>query len=192
MNNIAYLGLHEQFALAFSALIPFLLAVSSSVLVVSVIIWRMFEWRYKGVIEKTRSLYKISKEISKAEIKRAQQVYSDKEEELSNTVASLNPPIEELTARSEKQADSLPADVVAALKQLKQTAKLANVQIGTLSEANDAVDDAVDDALDTDPQEEGVPRRRRRTKASVKTEGDDAVVAPERPDTVRVLRELTG
>ena len=128
-------SLSDPIASALSVPIPFLFAVVA----ISVVIWRVFEWRYRAVIEKTKVLY----DLSKLETQHAQQAAANKEATLSATVASLKQEIGELTARLEKQPGGLPADVVPALKQLTQTSTLANNQIGELRKANNAVADAL-------------------------------------------------
>jgi hypothetical protein len=126
-------SLSEQFAAALSALVPFSLAV----LVVGIVIWRAFEWRYQAVIEKTKSLY----ELSQSTAQLAQKAAAEKEATLSGTVAELNQEIKELTAKLEEQPNKMSADVMPAMKKLNQTSTLAKNQMVDLKTANNNVAD---------------------------------------------------
>jgi uncharacterized phage infection (PIP) family protein YhgE len=125
----------DQLAAALSAPIPLLFALGVGVFV----IWRVFEWRYQAVIEKTRSLYELSQ--SAAQI--AQQVATDKEIKLSGTIDDLNKQLKELTANVDKQPKQAAADVIPALEQLNQTSTLANNQLVELRKANSTVADTL-------------------------------------------------
>ena len=80
-------SLSDQIAAAFSAIIPF----SFALLAVSIVVWRLFKWRYEAVIEKTKALY----ELSKLEVQHLQQAATNKEATLSATVSGLQRQVED-------------------------------------------------------------------------------------------------
>jgi hypothetical protein len=67
----------DQFAAVLNAPLPFLLALGIG----AVAVWRAFEWRYGGVIEKTKSLWELAEHDAAGAKKR--------EDELKKTVQKL-------------------------------------------------------------------------------------------------------
>jgi hypothetical protein len=120
----------DQWSAVFAAPVPFFLAVVA----VAVVIWAAMLWRYKGVNEKRAELYDLLNR--KAELDN--QVAVKAQNELKETVASLEAQIEHLQAQA--QIDQAQKD------QLGEKLALAFRQLGTLSEANNAVSRTLSDS----------------------------------------------
>jgi peptidoglycan hydrolase CwlO-like protein len=134
----------DQWSAVFAAPVPFFLAVVA----VATVIWAAILWRYKGVNEKRAELYDLLNR--KAELDT--QVAAKAQNELKETVASLEAQkasltteIEDLQAKA--QIDQAQKDQLSEkLGRLEQTISTAGRQLGTLSEANNAVSRTLSDS----------------------------------------------
>jgi hypothetical protein len=116
----------DQFAAALSAPLPFVIAVGVAVAVAVGVIWRAFEWRYAGVIEKTSSLWKLAEHDVAAAKKR--------EAELKETVEQLTNELNE----SKKDAE-----LADKLVKIEKVAAKAATQVQELRDANNAISETV-------------------------------------------------
>jgi hypothetical protein len=118
----------DQFAAVLNAPLPFLLALAA----VAYFVWRAFEWRYAGVIEKTRSLWELAEHDAAGAKKR--------ETDLKETVQELTDELSNI------REDAEPVDkraFVAALEKAKKAAAELGAQMQELEQANNAVSDTV-------------------------------------------------
>jgi hypothetical protein len=129
-------SVNDQWNAFFSAPLPFGLAL----LAVSIVVWGIFEWAYRAIINKTRTLY----DLSIQEAKHAQEIASRKEAELRETTTELSEQFEKLKEQIGKQKEVVSAEVESTLDKITQTAKTANSQIRILSSANNAIAAALD------------------------------------------------
>ena len=119
--------LSEQINAVLSAPIPFFF----TLVVVWVVIWRTFEWRYKAVNEKTNALF----ELSRSEVQVAAAAAARVEAELRDTLKKQADEIEHLKNAKTDEMRSL-------VDQLIKTTGTATGQLLALGRANAAVSDA--------------------------------------------------
>jgi hypothetical protein len=114
----------DQFAAAFSALIPFTLAV----LAVTAMIWRAFQWRYDGVIEKLNAMLRLAAEENR--------IQKERQTDLATDLAAAEKKLDEFV--KVKGAEGAPD-----LKPLKQDLSKLRLAVESASQANTAVDEAL-------------------------------------------------
>jgi hypothetical protein len=113
----------DQFAAVLAAPIPFALAFVAF----GIVVWRMMEWRYGGVIEKTSAMMKLAEFEAK--------VATQKRDELAETVNKISNEMEAL-----KEKDTL---TPAQLQPLSASTAIAVTQLSELGRANSAVSQAL-------------------------------------------------
>ena len=119
--------LTDQINAVLSAPIPFFFAL----FIVVVGVWRAFEWAYRATIEKTKSLF----ELSRSEVQVATAAAARIEAELRDTLKKQADEIEHLKKAKAEEVQSL-------LDQLIKTTGTATGQLSALGRANAAVSDA--------------------------------------------------
>jgi hypothetical protein len=122
----------QQLSAVFNAWLPFIFAVVAA----AVVIWRVMEWRYKAVNEKTRELYELLNE--KTDL--ANEVSTQKITELEATIAGQAKPIEKIESQP-----NLSEETKAAVAALERTSSIATDQLKRLNAANNAVSRALSD-----------------------------------------------
>jgi hypothetical protein len=118
----------DQFAAVLNAPLPFAFALG----VVAVAVWRAFEWRYAGVIEKTRSLWELAEHDAKSA--------KTREDELKKTVEQLTNELRDIRTDAEA-ADKLVK--IEKIEKIEKTAAEVAAQVQKLEKANNAVSETV-------------------------------------------------
>jgi hypothetical protein len=125
--------LDQQLSAVFNAWLPFIFAVVAA----AVVIWRVMEWRYKAVNEKTRELYELLNEKTDLAAERATQTIG----ELKATIAEQAMQIENLKAQQ-----NLSEETKAAVADMARTSNIATYQLKRLGAANNAISKALSDS----------------------------------------------
>lgn len=126
-----------------TAPIPFLIAFFlTSLAAISALYWA-FNWRYGAIIEKTRTLWDLTKE----DVKRSERAATEATAKLNDTTAKIEELEKELAAAYEKLKQPVPDQVRTLIQGAANSTSSANVLLGQLHQANTAIQENADRGL---------------------------------------------
>jgi hypothetical protein len=125
--------------------IPFAITLVAVVTPVTYAIYWAFNWRYQGVIDKTRTLWDLTKE----DLKRSEQATTELAEKLGEAESEIAQLRTELTAAYDKLKQPVPADVDTLIDKAVNSTSDARVQLDKLRRANMAIRENVDQGIIT-------------------------------------------